>query len=109
MNRMQFLGEFNQILALVRAHAFLSWSPAGQAEYAQKITAAFTHYRSLVRSSTGIELPPDDAGAVDLAGVRVATIAEAARVLTRCGLRAGEKKEAAGPWLRAANAIRSLR
>jgi len=83
MNRRQFEGEFEQILIMLREHAFLKYSPSGRAEYTLKLGAAYLYFRSLTHAATGVVLPEESDLAADLDAVRGSTVSEAARLLSR--------------------------
>ncbi|OHE63262.1 MAG: hypothetical protein A2413_14430 [Treponema sp. RIFOXYC1_FULL_61_9] len=111
MTKAEFSGEFDQILRLMRDHAYLQYAPSSRAEYEKKIEAAFWHFRELVRSCAGIELGSDLEAAQEIARLRSPSSSDAARALARVGKRlaASGKTEDALPWVRASEALRALR
>jgi hypothetical protein len=111
VRRREFEGEFDQILRMLREHAYLQYAPSRRLEYEARIAATFVHFRNLVLECAGIELPFDKEAAEDLSRLRGPSCSEAARTLARAGSRlvASGREDAAQPWVKAAAALRALR
>jgi hypothetical protein len=62
MTRREFVQEYAGILNLLKEHAYLGYSPSGQAEYRDKERSAVSYFLYLVFKRTGLDLPlPDPA------------------------------------------------
>jgi len=87
MTKVQFEGEFEQILTLLREHAFLKYAPSGRLEYQGKIVASYDYFISLIQAATGITLPPNPELAENLDTLRFSRTQEVIRLLSKEALR----------------------
>ena len=57
MTRSLVAAELAGVIRLLREHAFLRYSPAGRAEYEQKVKAADGLFAVIVSKATGLQVP----------------------------------------------------